>query len=168
MPKITALVHTHNDASRIGRLLETLRACDEVLLIDHGSSDATRDVAGEYAATIKAGVPGVSRGVYAIDARHDWILCLLPNEALSETFEAALFEWKVRDDQPKDKPPEEVSPGACSFAVGIREETKDGWSDQPPQTRLVNRTKVNWQDELPSSPSDAEVLAGHILSFRHP
>jgi len=168
MPKITALVHTHNDASRVGRLLETLRACDEVLLVDHGSTDTTRDVAGEYAANIKTGVPGVSRGVYATDARHDWILCLLPNEALSETFEAALFEWKNREDQPTDTPPAEVSPDADSFAVAIRRETAEGWSDAPPQTRLVNRSKVNWQDDLPPDTPQAEVLAGHILSFRHP
>jgi hypothetical protein len=33
MPKITALLHTHNDALRLGRALDSLRPCDEVLVI---------------------------------------------------------------------------------------------------------------------------------------
>ena len=41
MPKTTALLHTHNDALRLGRALDSLRPCDEVLVIDEGSEDDT-------------------------------------------------------------------------------------------------------------------------------
>ena len=32
MPKFTALLRTHNDALRLGRALQSLRPCDEVLV----------------------------------------------------------------------------------------------------------------------------------------
>ena len=41
MPKISALLHTHNDALRLGRVLDSLRPCDEVLVIDEDSEDDT-------------------------------------------------------------------------------------------------------------------------------
>ena len=93
MPKITALLHTHNDALRLGRALESLRPCDEVLVIDDCSEDDTSRVAREHGATFKSALPGVTFGAYATDASHDWILCLRPNETLSDDLEAALFDW---------------------------------------------------------------------------
>ena len=167
MRKITALIHTHNDAQRIGRLLETLRPCDEVLVIDHGSTDNTRKVVGQYGANFKSGVPGVNRGVYAIDARHDWIFCLLPNEALSETLEAALFEWKQREELPDDDE-QLVAKLQTSFSMHVREETESGWKEVAPQVRLVNRKLVNWEGDLPPDAPETEVLAGDVLRFRHP
>ncbi len=48
MPKISAIIHTHNDAQRIGRALGSLRPCDEVLVIDHSSSDETGKIARDW------------------------------------------------------------------------------------------------------------------------
>jgi glycosyltransferase involved in cell wall biosynthesis len=64
MPGITALIHTHNDGLRLGRCLETLYPCDDILVVDHGSDDWTLRVAHEYGAQIIAGETG-----HAID-RH--------------------------------------------------------------------------------------------------
>ena len=47
MPSITALLHTENDALRLGRALETLYTCDDILIVDYGSRDATVRVARE-------------------------------------------------------------------------------------------------------------------------
>lgn len=99
MPSISALIHTCNDEHSIGRTLETLRPCDEVLVIDHASSDGTVKTAQQYGATVIAAVAGVEDGAYAVHCSNDWVLCLQPNESLSETLESALFEWK---DQQQD------------------------------------------------------------------
>ena len=172
MPKITALLHTYNDEQRIGRTLESLRACDQVLVIDHGSTDRTRKIAGQHGAEVKKAVPGVNPGVYAIDARYDWILCLLPTEALSEALEASLFEWKEREmpadtsDQPaQDK---KLLSSLPSFSMPVREETPAGWKDLPPETRLVNRKNVNWPDHLPPNDPASEPLPGQLLRFASP
>jgi len=157
MPKITALLHTFDDAARLGRALDSLRPCDQILVVDHASRDATRKVARQHGAQVIRAVPGVEGGAYAIDADHDWILCLLPSEALSEALEASLLEWKQGD-------PDEF----LGFAVNLREETEDGWRNLPPETRLVNRTVVVWDGPLPPPGSFTHALAGDLLRFRNP
>src|SRR5947209_8569152 len=97
MPKITALIHTLNDALRLGRALDSLRPCDEVLIIDDSSEDDTVRIAHDNGAHLKQSIPGVTQGAYVMDAANDWILCLLPNEALSEELEASIQEWKNKD-----------------------------------------------------------------------
>ena len=159
MPKITAIVHTHNDAPRIGRALDSLRTADEVIVIDHGSTDDTRKVAGKHGATVKDGVPGVTPGAYAIDARHDWILCLLPNEALSDALEAALLEWKQTERGDSD---------AAGFSMPVREESDGVWHDREPETRLVNRNLVNWSESLPANNPQSTKLPGEVLRFNNP
>ena len=169
MVKITALVHTHNDAQRIGRALESLRACDEVLVVDHASTDDTVKLARDHGAVVKEGVPGVSPGVYAMDADHDWILCMLPSEAVSEGLEASLFEWKERrqetsDQAEKNKPESEV----FGVAFQVREESSDGWRELGAHTRLVNRKAINWSGHFPPDDPNAEILTGHLLRFHKP
>lgn len=159
MAKITALLHTHNDALRIGRVIESLRSCDEILVVDHGSTDDSVKVAREHGAKVKEGVPGVNRGVYAMDAAHDWVLCLLATEAISETLEAALFEWRDQD--------HDEDANLC-YGAAVREEADAGWNDLGPQVRLVNRKAVNWPGDLPPNNATCELLEGAILRFRHP
>src|SRR3954464_2820849 len=95
--KISALIHTCDNARSLGRALDSLRPCDEVIVVDHGSKDDTVEIAREHGAKVIKAVPGVNRGVYAQDARNEWILCLLPQEAVAEELEASLFEWSEAD-----------------------------------------------------------------------
>lgn len=158
MPKITALLHTHNDALRLGRALDSLRACDEVLVIDDSSEDDTAKVAQDHGAHVKIAIPGVNPGTYAMDATHTWILCLRPDESLSDDLEAALFEWKQQEHE------EDV---AC-YAVPIREETGNGWQKCSPEVRLVDRKRINWVGEMPPNEASNGMLNGDLLRFRQP
>ena len=167
MVKITALVHTHNDAARIGRALESLRACDEVLVIDHASTDDTVKLARDHGAAVKQGVPGVSPGTYAIDADHDWILCMLPTEAVSEGLEASLFEWKQSREEIPDQAETETR-AAWGVAFQVRVDTGNGWTELGTHTRLVNRKGITWSGHLPPDDPNAELLTGHLLRFHQP
>ncbi len=158
MPKISALLHTHNDALRLGRALDSLRPCDEVLIIDEDSEDETEKVARAHGATFKTAIPGVTSGAYAMDASHEWILCLRPNEALSDDLEAALFEWKEQE-------PEQSQ--TC-YGMPVREENDHGWKKHPPQVRLINRNRMNWVGAMPPEQPGCAVLSGDLLSFRQP
>ncbi len=158
MPKFTALLCTHNDALRLGRALPSLRLCDEVLVIDDGSEDDTAKIAREYGANLKMAIPGVSPGAYAMDAQHEWIFCLRPNQSLSDDLEAALFEWKEQD----------TSEAVVCYRVPIREQNGSGWRECPPEGRLINRKRVNWIGEMPPSPGDCGLIHGDLLSFHQP
>src|SRR5688572_10865315 len=92
--KVSALIHSLNDERTLGRTLEVLRACEDIVVVDHGSTDNTIHVARQYGARVIPGVAGVDRGAYAVDCLNDWVLCLLPTETINEGLEAALFEWK--------------------------------------------------------------------------
>ncbi len=158
MPKVTALLYTHNNAQQLGRALDSLRPCDEVLIIDDDSEDDTEKIARERGANVKKAIPGVSPGAYVMDAVHEWILCLRPNESLSDDLEAALREWKERD----------IDPAIACFGVPIRQENGEGWKTLPPEARLVNRTRMNWVGEMPPEELCDAVLKGDLLSFHQP
>ena len=162
MLRISALVHTKNDAQRIGRALDSLRPCDEVLVVDHDSEDETTKIARDHGAKVKKAVPEVEAGTYAMDTTHDWVMCLLPCEALSEGLEASLLSWKHQfDGDDGSEPPENIS----ALAFALRRETNKGWENAPLQTRLVNRHVVNWTSTLPPETNGAIVLPGDLLRF---
>jgi glycosyltransferase involved in cell wall biosynthesis len=158
MPPISAILHTFNDGLRLGRALETLRPCDELLVIDHGSTDQTLQIAREYAATIRTA--GQSPADPLQWARHDWLLCLLPSESLSEALEATLFEWTLKDAR-------EVI-GVPAGSVGVREETEHGWCDAQRATRLIPRSWNLWAGQLPAFDARAAMLQGDLLRFGLP
>lgn len=155
MPKISALIHTHNDAARIGRTLDSLRPCDEVLIIDRASDDDTPKLARAHGAIVKQAILGVEPGAYAIDAHHEWVLCLAPGEALSDGLEASLREWQ--DSEP--------DPGTPGYSIPVRENVNGTWLERPPEMRLVNRNRVNWTSELPPTAACAARLEGPLLKF---
>jgi cellulose synthase/poly-beta-1,6-N-acetylglucosamine synthase-like glycosyltransferase len=160
MPTITALLHTENDALRLGRCLETLYSCDRILVVDHGSRDSTVHLAREYGARIAAVAPGANSGDYVRSADLGWILCLDPHESVSESLAASLYEWKSSACSASSAP---------SFSVFLREETADGWLQVPEaQTRLVPAGWNRWDERLPVSDPSALVLEGELLRFAFP
>ena len=154
MPKISAIIHARNDGHSLGRTLETLRPCDEIIVINHDSNEENAKVGREYGAKVRKAVVGVEDGTYAVDTRHEWVLCLRPDETLSETLEAALFEWKQSD------------PGnVTGYSLGVREQRNGDWQQLPPEFRLVNRGQLNWKTELPPNNPGAIKLEGDLLRF---
>jgi glycosyltransferase involved in cell wall biosynthesis len=165
MPPITALLHTMDDALRLGRALEMLLPCSEILIVDHHSADATRRIAREYGARIVAaeGSPAAHR--YLDLARNDWILCLDPGESITESLQASLFEWSAL---PSHSGVNDVA-GGSAFSVFVREQTGDGWLEHPePETRLVPRSWTLWRGRLPAHEPSAIALQGELLRFALP
>jgi len=155
MPTITALLHTENDGRRLGRCLEMLYACDDVVIIDHSSHDDTLRIAREYGARV----------VSAAAAKHPpvqtgWILCLDPRESVSEGLATSLYECK------SGSTPMNAD---STFSVFLREETAVGWRDHPtPQTRLVPATWNRWRGPLPVNNDSSQLLQGELLRFAFP
>ena len=165
MPPITALLHTLNDALRLGRTLETLLPCAELLIVDHHSADATRRVARQYGARIVTASVDARSSNYLELARHDWILCVEPGESVTEGLQASLFEWCAL--------PSRTSvgngDGGSAFSVSVREQTGESWRELPsPETRLIPRSWTWWQGWLPAAGPSAITLQGELLRFKMP
>ncbi|HXS94345.1 MAG TPA: glycosyltransferase family 2 protein [Candidatus Limnocylindrales bacterium] len=95
--KITATIITLNEERNIARAIESLRCCDEVLILDSGSTDRTVELARNLdARVLEAGWRGYAgqKNWAAEQATHDWILSLDADEALSEPLEAEILALK--------------------------------------------------------------------------
>lgn len=90
---ISATVITFNEADRIGACLASLAFCDEIVVVDSGSTDTTRELAEAAGARVLVRpFDGFrSQKQFAVEqARHDWILSLDADEALSPLLQAAI------------------------------------------------------------------------------
>ncbi len=100
--KITATIITLNEERNIARAIESLRCCDEILILDSGSTDRTVELAENLGARVfEAGWRGYAgqKNWAAEQASHDWILSLDADEALSESLEAEI--WNLKKVGPK-------------------------------------------------------------------
>ncbi|MFB3915620.1 MAG: hypothetical protein ACE14M_02750 [Terriglobales bacterium] len=158
MAKITALIYVHAaQVQRLGRTLDSLRPCDQVLVINQDSNKEVESIGESHGAEVLAGIPGVSLGAYLVNARHDWLLAVSPCEELSQELQHAIEQWKQEGDH------EDV----VGFSVPISQQSENRWRSGPPETRLVNRNKVNWTGELPTASLKAPLLNGNLLRFQN-
>ncbi len=159
MPPITAMLHTTNDALRLPRTLETLLPCAEILIVDHGSTDRTLQVARRYGARIASAADLNASGSFLRLPVSGWILCLQPGESLTEMLQATLFEW--------NSPTALVS--KIAFSVTVLEQTDIIWRQQAtPETRLVPKNWARWNGYLPAHDLSSSVLEGDLLRLAFP
>ncbi len=82
-PRLSAVVTTYNNAATIEACLSSLAFCDDIVVLDSGSEDTTRDIAQRCGArVIVEAFKGYSaQKQSAIDhASHDWVLLLDSDE----------------------------------------------------------------------------------------
>jgi len=97
MLKISATIITLNEERHIARAIESLRCCEEIVVVDSGSTDRTAALAIQRGARVIAhGWPGYAqqKNWAAEKAANDWILSIDADEALSEELEAELLALK--------------------------------------------------------------------------
>lgn len=149
--RISALLHTLDNERTIGRALESLRVCDEVVVVDGGSRDRTAQIVRQFGARliVEEASPG-----HEIHCAHDWVLVMRPEEAAAESLEAGLLEWRLSGDA-----------SVSGFRVAVREETTGGWRTLAPELRLVHRQRVIWERNEPRAGEDAPMFHGEILKL---
>jgi glycosyltransferase involved in cell wall biosynthesis len=97
--KITATIITLNEERNIARAIESLRCCDEILVVDSGSIDRTVELAEKLGArVIESPWHGYAtqKNYAAEQACNDWILSLDADEALSESLEGEIWTLKKK------------------------------------------------------------------------
>jgi glycosyltransferase involved in cell wall biosynthesis len=90
---LSACIITFNEADRIEACLRSLSFCDEIVVVDSHSTDATRALAAALGArVIERDWPGYrSQKQFAVDsAGNDWVLCLDADERVSERLKAEI------------------------------------------------------------------------------
>lgn len=96
---LSACIITFNEAERIEECLRSLSFCDELVVVDAHSTDATRALAaGLGARVIERDWPGYrSQKQFAVDAaRHEWVLCLDADERVSPELRAQITALRQR------------------------------------------------------------------------
>jgi glycosyltransferase involved in cell wall biosynthesis len=137
MPKVSAVIITFNEEASIRKTLSQLWWCDEILIVDSYSQDATIAICEKYSCRIiqrKFNGYGEQKRFAVNAAVNDWVLCLDADEWLTDALvEEILLAMK--------------NPGnTCGFKIPMNlifrgHEFKHGKESRRYFTRLFNRTK---------------------------
>jgi glycosyltransferase involved in cell wall biosynthesis len=93
LPRLSACIITRDEADRIEACLDSLAFCDEIVLVDSGSADATRELAAAKGARVLTRAFDGYRAQkdFAVQqAQHDWVLCLDADERVTPALRAAI------------------------------------------------------------------------------
>lgn len=141
--KLSGTIVTLNEERNIARAMESMRCCDEILVVDSGSTDRTRTIAnGLGARVIEQPWLGYAqqKNHAASHASFDWILSLDADEVLSESLEAEI--WKLKNDGP-NQPAYNMPRMAQYMGRWIKH---SGWYPDR-KVRLYDRRAARWTGE---------------------
>jgi glycosyltransferase involved in cell wall biosynthesis len=97
MTRLSGTIVTLNEERNIARAIESMRCCEEITVVDSGSTDRTRAIAMNLGAhVIEQTWLGYAqqKNCAAAHAGCDWILSLDADEVLTEALDAEIWEWK--------------------------------------------------------------------------
>lgn len=167
--KISATIITLNEAEHIRLACESLSWADEIVVVDSGSTDETRQIAAACGArVIENSWPGFAaqKQFAAEQAAHDWIFSLDADERVSEELQGSILALReLAEGQLADG----YSIARRAFYMG-RWICGGGWYPDR-QLRLYKKTRGRWQGphihESVKLNQGARVakLAGDILHY---
>jgi glycosyltransferase involved in cell wall biosynthesis len=160
MMKISATIITFNEERNIARVIESLRCCEEILVLDSGSNDRTVEIAGKLGARVEeASWHGYAaqKNIAAELATHDWILALDADESLSEALEAEI--WHIKKEGAKF---EGYTMPRMAQYLG-RWILHSGWYPDR-KVRLFDRRKAHWVGEFVHESVRVDGPVGHLES----
>ena len=158
--KISAAIITFNEERNVARVIESLRCCDEILVLDSGSNDRTAEIAAKLGArVVEASWHGYAaqKNIAVELAAHDWILSLDADESLSEALEAEI--WQIKKTGPKF---DGYTVPRLAQYLG-RWIQHSGWYPDR-KIRLFDRTKAKWVGDFVHESVKVQGTVGHLQS----
>src|SRR5215468_505609 len=156
--KITATIITLNEERNVARAIESLRCCDEILIVDSGSVDRTVELASNLGVrVIEANWRGYSgqKNWAAEQASNDWILSLDADEALSEALEAEI--WSLKKSGPRH---DAYTMPRLARYLG-RWILHSGWYPDR-KVRLFDRRRAQWMGNFVHESVAVDGRVGHL------
>jgi glycosyltransferase involved in cell wall biosynthesis len=142
---LSAVVIAYNEEDRLADALRSVGFCDEIVVVDAGSTDATRRIAEELGARVIVNAPWpgfvVQRQFATRAARHDWVLALDSDERVSPALREEIEGLRTAGlDGPGYVMPR------VSHYLGRWVRATDWYPDF--QLRLFDRRRAQWQGGL--------------------
>lgn len=166
-PAISGVVICCNEEPDIARCLESLAFCDEIVVVDSGSTDRTREIARRYTDRVidQPFLGYVKQKNFALDqAKHDWVVCLDADEALSDELAARI--------------PDAVAAAGdvggfvldrLTWFLGVWHDAGEWYPD--PQLRVFRRSRGRWTGRDPHDrvelDGEARPLPGRLLHYNY-
>ena len=158
--RITGVIITFNEDARIGEAIGSLACCDEVLVVDSGSSDRTREIAmARGARVIEHPWEGYSRqkNFAADQAQNDWILSVDSDERISIELANEIAAWKKLE---HTAPERAYSMPRRAFYLG-KWIGHSGWYPDR-KIRLYDRRHCRWEGDFVHERMDVNGPVGRL------
>lgn len=142
MPLVSAVLIALDEEARLERALASVAFCDEIVVVDAGSTDRTREIATAAGARVVVNAPfpgfAAQRRFATAQARHDWVLAVDADEVVDAALRAEI-QALLRSE-----------PACAGYAIpraafylGRFVRATDWYPD--PQVRLFDRRRAGWE-----------------------
>ncbi len=142
---LSACIIAFNEADRIEDCIKSLEFCDEVLVVDSGSTDETRELAeGLGARVIQREWPGhVAQKEFTIrEAKFDWVLCVDADERISPELAVEIKALKAKGFSGESELPAAWTMPRLTWWMGKAIRRGTWYPDR--QLRLFDRRRAHW------------------------
>jgi glycosyltransferase involved in cell wall biosynthesis len=139
---LSAVLITCDAAASLAACLESLAFCDEILVVDSGSRDATAEIARAHGARVIhqdwLGY-GPQKQVAVEQAAHDWVLCIDADEMVTPELRASIVAAMAAPAHPTYRF------ARCNRFMGRYLRHGEGYPDW--SLRFFDRRRARWSDD---------------------
>lgn len=161
MTPVSAVLIAQNEERKLGDALASVDFCDELLVVDSGSADRTREVAERAGARVLVNSPwpgfAAQRDFATARAKHDWILALDADERVGPALRAEIEALRARGFEHAGYRMPRVA-----IYMGREIRGTDWYPDS--QVRLFDRRRARWQGGLVHESVAVEGSVGRLRS----
>lgn len=160
--KLSAVIIALNEENCMSDCLQSLQFCDEIVVVDSGSTDATPEICRQYGAKViqQEWLGFGPQKQFAVgQAAYDWVLCVDADEKVSETLGNSILAVMDSPQYGAYQMPR------CNRFLGRMLRHGEGYPDL--NLRLFNRKQAQWSDdavhEKVETTTEVGLLTGDII-----
>jgi glycosyltransferase involved in cell wall biosynthesis len=167
--RVSACIIAKDEAKRIAECVKSVAFCDEVVVLDSGSTDGTQDLARAAGArVIDTDWPGfvAQKNRAAAAAAHDWVLSIDADERVDDRLRAAIERLRAGPE-----------PDVAAYEMTRHVFTLGRWIDHGGwfpewRVRLFDRRRATWggtdpHDRIETSGRVARLSEGEIEHYTY-